>query len=117
MLKHPNIIEYYDSFLHDRAMMIVMEYAAGGTLYDLLESRASEATYLDEKEEIAFLFAQIVLSMQLIHSRNILHRDLKSQNIFLSRNRDFVKVSKQEAQPATYIYYICYVADRGFWHQ
>ena len=29
MLKHPNIIEYYDSFFHEQAMMIVMEYAAG----------------------------------------------------------------------------------------
>ena len=93
MLKHPNVIEYYDSFLHERAtMMIVMEYAAGGTLYDLLESKAAQSAYLDEDQEIAFLFAQIVLSMHLIHSRNILHRDLKSQNIFLSRNRDFVKV-------------------------
>jgi len=42
MLHHPNIIEYYDSFLHDKSMMIVMEYAAGGTLFDLVESRAAD---------------------------------------------------------------------------
>ena len=36
MLKHPNIIEYYDSFFHEQAMMIVMEYASGGTLFDLI---------------------------------------------------------------------------------
>ena len=39
MLHHPNIIEYYENFLQDKAMMIVMEFAAGGTLYDLVEAR------------------------------------------------------------------------------
>ncbi len=42
MLHHPNIIEYFDSFAHDKSMMIVMEYAAGGTLFDLLESRVEQ---------------------------------------------------------------------------
>ena len=46
MLHHPNIIEYYDSFLHDKSMMIVMEYAAGGTLFDLVESRAADQVRL-----------------------------------------------------------------------
>ncbi len=52
MLRHPNIIEYHDSFLHERAMMIVMEYAAGGTLCDLVEAKASDGLYLDETEEV-----------------------------------------------------------------
>jgi serine/threonine protein kinase len=92
MLRHPNIIEYHDSFLHERAMMIVMEYAAGGTLFDLLEKKAYDGKFLDEEEEIAYLFAQIILPMHLIHLNNILHRDIKSQNIFLTREKDFVKV-------------------------
>jgi len=92
MLRHPNIIEYYESFLHERAMMIVMEFAAGGTLHDLIQSRAKEAIYFEEEEEIAFLFAQLVLPMHYIHSKNILHRDLKAQNIFLSRSKELVKV-------------------------
>ena len=50
--------------------------------------------YLDEEEEIAFLFAQIILSMHHIHSNSILHRDLKAQNIFLTRSRNFVKVNQ-----------------------
>ena len=41
MLNHPNIIKYYDSFLSSDAtsMYIVMEYAPGGTLFDLIEQR------------------------------------------------------------------------------
>ena len=94
MLRHPNIIEYRESFLHEHAMMIVMEYAAGGSLDDLIQARANEGLYLDEEEEIAFLFAQIILPMHHIHSKKILHRDLKAQNIFLTRSKNFVKVRK-----------------------
>ncbi len=42
MLHHPNIIEYHDSFMADKAMAIVMEYASGGNLYDFLEARAQQ---------------------------------------------------------------------------
>ena len=45
-----------------------------------------------EEEEIAHLFAQVVLAMQFVHTQQILHRDLKSQNIFLSRTLDHVKI-------------------------
>lgn len=37
MLDHPNIIAYYDSFVEDKALMIVMEYAEGGTIFDFLQ--------------------------------------------------------------------------------
>ena len=64
MLNHPNVIEYYENFLQDKAMvsakvfqqythsvqMIVMEYAAGGTLYDLVCARAKSGTLLEEEE-------------------------------------------------------------------
>ena len=39
MLNHPNIIAYYDSFVEDKALMIVMEYAEGGTIFEYLQSR------------------------------------------------------------------------------
>ena len=102
MLRHPHIIQYYDSFLHESAMMIVMEYAAGGTLHDLIQakkaakeergSRQDCSQSPEEEEEIAFLFAQIILPMHYIHSQHILHRDLKAQNIFLTKNKNLAKV-------------------------
>ena len=91
MLHHPNVIEYYENFLQDKAMMIVMEFAAGGTLFDLLEMRRREGKYLEEAE-LVHLFAQIVLSMYYVHQNQILHRDLKTQNIFLTRSQDHVKI-------------------------
>ena len=91
MLHHPNVIEYIENFLQDKAMMIVMEFAAGGTLFDLVEMRRKEGKYLDEAE-LVHLFGQIVLSMYYVHQNQILHRDLKTQNIFLTRSQDHVKI-------------------------
>ena len=89
MLHHPNIIQYYDNFVEDKALMIVMEYAPGGTMYEYLQKR--EGKILDE-DEILKLFVQILLALQHVHKRNILHRDLKTQNILLNRKKRVVKI-------------------------
>nr|XP_022317954.1 serine/threonine-protein kinase Nek8-like [Crassostrea virginica] len=89
MLSHPNIIQYYENFLEDKALMIVMEYAQGGTVMDYLQSRNG---ILLEEEEILKFFAQMLLSIQHVHSKQILHRDLKTQNILLDKKREVVKI-------------------------
>ncbi|KAH3849775.1 serine/threonine-protein kinase Nek8-like [Dreissena polymorpha] len=89
MLSHPNIIEYYENFLEDKALMIVMEYAQGGTLNDYLQSQNGR---LLEEEEILCFFAQMLLSIQHVHSKQILHRDLKTQNILLDKTKKVVKI-------------------------
>ncbi|XP_060602360.1 serine/threonine-protein kinase Nek8-like [Ruditapes philippinarum] len=89
MLSHPNIIEYYENFLEDKALMIVMEYAQGGTLLDYLQSQNNR---LLEEEEILLFFAQMLLSIQHVHSKQILHRDLKTQNILLDKKKKVVKI-------------------------
>ncbi|XP_052774404.1 serine/threonine-protein kinase Nek8-like isoform X1 [Mya arenaria] len=89
MLSHPNIIEYYENFLEDKALMIVMEYAHGGTLLDFLQSQNGR---LLEEEEILFFFAQMLLSIQHVHSKQILHRDLKTQNILLDKTKRVIKI-------------------------
>ncbi|ELU11772.1 hypothetical protein CAPTEDRAFT_214238 [Capitella teleta] len=90
MLDHPNIIEYYENFLEDKALMIVMEYAQGGTLFEYLQQRNE---LLLEEEEILRFFAQMLLSLQHVHSKQILHRDLKTQNILLNKKKEAVKIS------------------------
>ncbi|XP_076440668.1 serine/threonine-protein kinase Nek8-like [Babylonia areolata] len=89
MLHHINIIEYYENFLEDKALMIVMEYAQGGTVLEYLQSRNGN---LLEEEEILKFFAQMVLSLQHVHSKQILHRDLKTQNILLDKKKEIVKI-------------------------
>ena len=46
MLQHPNIIAYYDNFVDEKSLMIVMEYAPGGTLHEFIQER--NGVLLDE---------------------------------------------------------------------
>jgi len=75
----PHIIKYYDSFLDKGRLYIVMEYAVGGNLHSLVNKYKG-----DLPEDLIWkLFLQIVLSLRHMHSKKILHRDLKSLNVFL----------------------------------
>ncbi|EDO46185.1 predicted protein [Nematostella vectensis] len=89
MFQHPNIIRYYDSFVQEKALMIVMEYAQGGTIYDYLQQRGGK---LMDEDEILRLFVQILLALRHVHKGQILHRDLKTQNILLNKKRKVVKI-------------------------
>ena len=81
-LQHPNIVCMYEAFLQGSSLNIVMEYADAGDLAMLLRNangrRFKEAKILD-------LFGQIAQGMYHVHSLNILHRDLKTANILLTR--------------------------------
>ncbi|XP_033760753.1 serine/threonine-protein kinase Nek4-like [Pecten maximus] len=81
---HPNIISYLDAYVKDGNLNIAMEYADGG---DLHKNIVSQKGIHFGKEVIFDWFVQICLALKYIHSSNILHRDLKSQNIFLNSKR------------------------------
>ncbi|MBN3299780.1 NEK8 kinase, partial [Amia calva] len=89
LLNHPNIIEYYENFLEDKALMIAMEYAPGGTLAEYIQKRCN--SLLDE-DIILHFFAQILLALYHVHNKLILHRDLKTQNILLDKHQMIVKI-------------------------
>lgn len=80
-LSHPNITRYVDHFEHKGSLYIVMEYANGGDLYNKIKSR--RGVRFSEKE-ILHYFSQICLALLHLHDKRILHRDLKSQNVFLT---------------------------------
>ncbi len=87
---HPNIIGYYDFFVEDEQLNIVLEYASGGDLSQRIKAAKEAAKPFDE-ELVLFWFAQIASALQSVHSQKILHRDLKTQNIFLT-DKDIVKL-------------------------
>ncbi|KAK1786136.1 hypothetical protein P4O66_017569, partial [Electrophorus voltai] len=90
LLNHPNIIEYYENFLEDKALMIAMEYAPGsGTLAEYIQKRCN--SLLDE-DTILHFFVQILLALYHVHNRLILHRDLKTQNILLDKHQMILKI-------------------------
>ena len=85
------IVKYYDSFVDsDNNLNIIMEYCDSGDLNSFINKLKKEKKYLTE-EEIWHYFIQISLGLAYIHSKNILHRDLKPMNIFLT-NKNQVKI-------------------------
>ncbi|KAK9500157.1 hypothetical protein O3M35_001471 [Rhynocoris fuscipes] len=77
-LRHPYIIHIYEVFENRDKMVLVMEYAAGGELYDYL----SKQKVLDESEARR-IFRQIAMAVYYCHKHQICHRDLKLENILL----------------------------------
>ncbi|EDQ89586.1 uncharacterized protein MONBRDRAFT_25087 [Monosiga brevicollis MX1] len=91
-LSHPNIVKHRDSFKSPSGdeLCIVMQYCEGGDLYTRIKQQASAGALFPENQ-IMDWFCQITLALQYLHSQNVLHRDLKTQNIFLTRS-DIIKV-------------------------
>lgn len=87
ILHHPNIISYYGSFESNGELFIEMEYANAGTLANFLTSLSCPL----QEHEILIIFKQIVAATVHLHENNILHRDLKTENIFLNKE-GFIKV-------------------------
>lgn len=83
-MNHSNITMYIESFVENAKLYIVMENADGGDLSAAIQARKKDMKYWDE-EEVMRIFVQICLALKHVHSANILHRDLKSQNIFLTQ--------------------------------
>lgn len=82
LLDHPNIISYRGCFMEKNCLHIVMDYADGGDLFE--EIQKAKTTHFKE-EQILEWFVQICLALKHVHDRKILHRDIKCQNIFLTK--------------------------------
>ena len=86
-LDHKNIIGYKEAFFDDRSktLNIVMEYADGGDLSTKIKEYKRRNIYFEE-EKIWSTLIQILEGLNYLHNSNIIHRDLKSANIFLTKN-------------------------------
>ena len=86
-IKSKYVVQYYDSFEEENKLNIVMEYCECGDLNDFIERQKKTKVLLHEKEIWKF-FIKITLGLADIHKIKILHRDLKSLNIFLKKEND-----------------------------
>ena len=82
-MSHSNITMYVESFIENSKLYIVMEHADGGDLSNAISAKRNAGKRWNE-DEVMRMFVQICLALNHVHERNILHRDLKSQNIFLT---------------------------------
>ncbi|XP_036960012.1 NUAK family SNF1-like kinase 1 [Acanthopagrus latus] len=80
-LRHPNIIRFHEVFESRDKIVIVMEYASRGELYDYIQERRR----LPETEA-RVIFRQITSAVHYCHKSGIVHRDLKLENILLDQD-------------------------------
>uniref|UniRef100_A0A6Q2WW71 non-specific serine/threonine protein kinase n=1 Tax=Esox lucius TaxID=8010 RepID=A0A6Q2WW71_ESOLU len=81
MLRHPHIIRLYQVMETERMIYLVTEYASGGEIFDHLVAHGRMA-----EKDARRKFKQIVAAVHFCHCRNIVHRDLKAENLLLDHN-------------------------------
>uniref|UniRef100_A0A8B9T990 non-specific serine/threonine protein kinase n=1 Tax=Anas platyrhynchos TaxID=8839 RepID=A0A8B9T990_ANAPL len=82
LLQHENIIAYYNHFMDNTTLLIELEYCNGGNLYDKILRQKDK---LFEEEMVLWYLFQIASAVSCIHRAGILHRDIKTLNIFLTK--------------------------------
>lgn len=81
-VKHPNIVTVFDVFENDKFFQLVMEkHGSGMDLFEFIDRRPM----MDEKLG-CYIFRQIANAVEYLHSLNILHRDIKDENIIIDQN-------------------------------
>ncbi|KAI7856391.1 kinase-like domain-containing protein [Circinella umbellata] len=84
---HRNIVNFLDSFLvKNMELWVIMEYMEGGALTDVIDNNTMT------EQQIATVCLETTAGLHHLHSRNIIHRDIKSDNILLNAH-GHVKIS------------------------
>lgn len=84
-LHHQNICQLYDVYEDTEYIILILEYASGGELFDYIVSKK----YLPE-DEARVIFRQILSALSYLHSCGYAHRDLKPENILIDESSNLL---------------------------
>lgn len=90
-LDHPNIVEYKNNFFMGDTLVIIMQYCEGGDLATYIKDMLKKKMRIREVQIMNY-FVQVLQALQYIHQERILHRDLKTSNLFLTQSKSVVKL-------------------------
>ena len=96
------VVGYYDSFVTEQTICIVMQYCQSGDLFNAIKRQKGK---LFANNFIWKVFIHICLGIHYIHARNVIHRDIKSLNVFLTKDNsakigDFGNIKKIKEKEA-----------------
>ncbi|EAS03928.2 plant dual-specificity MAP kinase kinase family domain protein (macronuclear) [Tetrahymena thermophila SB210] len=84
-MKHPNIVKFIESYKEKNKVIIIMEYCEYGDLSQLIKQKSAKGEQIEESIILQW-FIQICSALSFIHSKKVIHRDIKSSNIFLTKS-------------------------------
>ena len=87
IVRHPNIVQLYETITSDNNIYIIMEYVEGKDLFQYIYSMQHLTEYKSSQ-----LFRQLISCLEYIHKLGIVHRDIKPENILLNKNKKFLKL-------------------------
>ncbi|MEO0760187.1 MAG: serine/threonine-protein kinase, partial [Cyanobacteria bacterium J06648_16] len=82
LCSHPNVVRVSDFFVEDQLPYMVMDYIPGRSLYDIVLPETGSPQPLSEAAAVNYV-QQIGKALQAVHSKGLLHRDVKPQNIMV----------------------------------
>ncbi|CAD2214804.1 hypothetical protein AGDE_11263 [Angomonas deanei] len=127
-VNHPNVVKFRESFASNTSVDIIMEYCECGTLEDLIDRQRYEGTPFPEDVLVEWM-AELLCALAHIHGQRILHRDIKTGNIYVTK-KNHLKLgdfgvctilsnanAKAESMIGTPLYFAPEVCDNEFYDE